>query len=225
MTTVQKISHNFSSFIRGGYELYWILAIVGAVAIFRKKAWKNDYLVLIGSTLLYFLLYMVTVSAYRYYIFMIPLFMMFTVTGAGVLRDLAVKYLPYKVQLLCIIVCTALGIGQIANGVNRAFSSKGKDFIKVGQWIGEYNKKHFPERKLKLYSPLMSEVGYWSGAELTDAFEDAPHDPATFKDFDLAVVHRKRSYKLEQRSDLARLPNTPHSKNIWIFKVKKQENK
>ena len=154
----EKAYHNVSSFIRGGYELYWVLAIIGAAVIFRKKEWKNDYLVLYGTALLYFLLYMMTVSAYRYYIFLIPLFMMFTVTGAGVLRDLAVKYLPYKVQIICIAVCVALGIGQITNGVARAFSSKGKDFIKVGKWIGEYNKKYFPERKLKLYSPMMSEV-------------------------------------------------------------------
>jgi hypothetical protein len=151
--------------------------------------------------------------------------MMFTVTGAGVLRDLAVKYLPYKVQIICIAVCVALGIGQITNGVARAFSSKGKDFIKVGKWIGEYNKKYFPERKLKLYSPMMSEVAYWSQADLTDGFEDLLHNPATFREFDLAVVHRKRSYGLEKRSDLERVPGTPHSKNIWIFKVKKQESK
>ena len=225
MTAGEKCCHNLSSFIRGGYELYWILAIIGAVAIFRKKAFKPDYLVFAGTTLLYFLLYMLTVSAYRYYLFMIPLFMMFTVTGANVLRELAVKRLPGKLQMICLALCAALAIGQFVNGISRAFSSHGKDFIKVGKWIEKYNKKHFPDRKLKLFSPMMSEVGYWSKAELTEGFAKRPHNPATFKDFDLAVVHRKRSFGMEKRSDLERVPDTPHSKNIWIFKAKKQEDK
>ena len=199
--------------------------MIGAAAIIRRKQWRADYLVFLGTTLMYFTLYLVTISAYRYYLFLIPLFMVFTITGAGVLRDLAIKYLPYKVQFICVIACTALLIGQFANGINRAFSSKGKDFIKAGKWIEKYNKKHFPDRKLKLFSPMMSEVGYWSKAELTDGFAKPQHNPATFKDFDLAVVHRKRSYGMEKRSDLERIPDTPHSKNIWIFKVKKQENK
>ncbi len=225
MSPAEKASHNFSSFVRGGYELYWLLAMIGAAAIIRRKQWRADYLVFLGTTLMYFTLYLVTISAYRYYLFLIPLFMVFTITGAGVLRDLAIKYLPYKVQFICVIACTALLIGQFANGINRAFSSKGKDFIKAGKWIEKYNKTHFPDRKLKLFSPMMSEVGYWSKADLTDGFTDVSHNPATFKDFDLAVVHRKRSYGMEKRSDLERIPDTPHSKNIWIFKVKKQENK
>ena len=225
MTAGEKCYHNLSSFIRGGYELYWVLAIIGAVAIFRRKQFKPDYLLFAGAALLYFLLYMLTVSAYRYYLFMIPLFMMFTVTGANVLRELAEKHLPGKLQMICLALCAALAIGQFVNGINRTFSSQGKDFIKAGKWIEKYNKDHFPDRKLKLFSPLMSEVGYWSKAELTEGFEKRPHNPATFKDFDLAVVHRKRSFGLEKRSDLERLENTPHSKNIWIFKVRKQENK
>ena len=225
MTAGEKFYHNLSSFVRGGYELYWLLAIIGAAAIFRKKQLKADYLVILGTILLYFAVYALTVSAYRYYIFLIPLIMMFTITGAEVLKDLATKYLPCKLQILCSILCVLLAIGQFVNGINRAFSSKGKDFIKVGKWIEQYNKKHFPDRKLKLFSPMMSETGYWSKAELTDGFDKRPHNPATFKDFDLAVVHRKLSYGMEKRDDLERVPNTPHSKNIWIFKPKMQENK
>ena len=121
----EKIQHNFSCFIRGGYELYWLLAILGAAVVFRKKQWKHDYLLFAGITIIYLLFYMLAISAYRYYLFMIPLFMVFTVTGAGVLRDLAVKKLPSKLQWLCIALCAALAIGQIANGVSRAFSGKG----------------------------------------------------------------------------------------------------
>ena len=221
----EKIPHNFSSFIRGGYELYWILSLLGAVMIFWKKQWKNDYLLFAGIALLYFIFYMLTVAAYRYYLFLIPLFMVFTVTGAKVLYDLARKYLPGRLQLLGVALCAVLAIVQICNGLSRAFSGKGKDFIEAGRWIEEYNKKHFPERRLKLYSPMLSEVAYWSKAYPTDGVNGTIHDPATFTDFDLAAVHRKKSCGLEKRSDLERIPDTPHSQNIWIFKLKKQEKK
>ena len=154
---------------------------------------------------------------------MIPLFMMFTVTGADWVRQQVIKYVPGKLHILCAIGCAVLLAGQIANGVSRAFSSKGKDFQAAGKWIKEYGEKKFPDRKLIIFAPGMTETAYWSGAIHTDGYENVQHDPATFKDFDLAVVHRKRSHGMENRTDLERIPNTPHSKNIWIFKVKKQE--
>ena len=71
----------------------------------------------------------------------------------------------------------------------------------------------------------MSEVAYWSKAFPTDGVNGTIHNPATFTEFDLAVVHRKRSFGLEKRSDLEQIPDTPHCKNIWIFKLKQQEKK
>ena len=219
----KTISHDISSFIRGSYELYFMLALVGIVLMFRNKRWKSDYLLFAGVAILQCLIYMVTISALRYYLFMIPLFMMFTVTGADWVRQQVIKYVPGKLHILCAIGCAVLLAGQIANGVSRAFSSKGKDFQAAGKWIKEYGEKKFPDRKLIIFAPGMTETAYWSGAIHTDGYENVQHDPATFKDFDLAVVHRKRSHGMENRTDLERIPNTPHSKNIWIFKVKKQE--
>ncbi|MBO5924550.1 MAG: hypothetical protein J6Q81_08545, partial [Lentisphaeria bacterium] len=225
ITPKQGLDHDISSLVRGCYEVYLALALLGAVLIIKRRQWQNDYWLLIGLTAIQCAMYIVTISSYRYYLFMIPIFMMFTITGAGTLRELAVKYLPLKVQMLCIAVCIALGAGQIANGVSRAFSSKGKDFQAAGKWIKEYGKKHFPDRKLIIFAPRMTETAYWSGAIHTDGYGKPLHDPATFKDFDLAVVHRKKSFGMEKRSDLERIPDTPHSKNIWIFKLKPQEKK
>ena len=221
----QGLDHDISSLVRGSYEVYLALALLGAVLIIKRRQWKNDYWLLIALTAIQCAMYIITISAYRYYLFMIPLFMMFTITGAGVLRELAVQCLPYKAQMLCIVACIALAAGQIANGVSRAFSSKGKDFQAAGKWIKEYGKKHFPERKLVIFAPQMTETAYWSGAVHTDGYEKPLHDPATFQDFDLAVVHRKKSFGMEKRSDLEHIPDTPHSKNIWIFKLKPQEKK
>ncbi len=225
LTEKSTLLHDISSFVRGSYELYLILALLGMLLIIKKREWRSDYWLLIGLTAMQCAIYMATVSSQRYYLFLIPLFMMFTLTGVDFVRNLIMKYLPVKLHILCAIGCAALLLGQIANGVKRAYSSKGKDFQAAGKWIAEYGKKHFPDRKLIIFAPQMTETAYWSGAIHTDGYEKPQHDPATFKDFDLAVVHRKKSFGMEKRTDLERLPDTPHSKNIWIFKLKKQENK
>ncbi len=221
----RNFSHDISSFIRGSYELYLVLALLGTVLIIKCRKWRSDYWLLIGIAAIQCAIYVVTISAQRYYIFLIPLFMMFTITGAEFVCGLVIKYVPNKLHVICVAGCAVLLLGQIANGVKKAYSGKGKDFQAAGKWIKEYGKKHFPERKLVIFAPQMSETAYWSGAIHTDGYEKPQHDPATFKEFDLAVVHRKKSFGMEKRQDLERIPDTPHSKNIWIFKVKKQEDK
>ncbi|MBR2358204.1 MAG: glycosyltransferase family 39 protein [Lentisphaeria bacterium] len=221
----KDLGHDLSCFVRGSYELYLALAALGLLLLIKRKQMSSDYWLFAGVSLIQFAVYMATVSAQRYYLFLIPLFMMFTLTGADFIRRQIIKYVPCKLHIFCAIGVAAILLGQIANGVKRAYSSKGKDFQAAGKWIAEYGKKHFPERKLIIFAPQMTETAYWSGALHTDGYEKKQNDPATFKDFDLAVVHRKHSFGMEKRTDLERIPNTPHSKNIWIFKVKKQENK
>ena len=225
MTEKKGFDHDVSCFIRGGYELYIILALLGMILIIKRKQWSTDYWLLVAVSALQCVVYIATISAQRYYLFLIPLFMMFTLAGVAFVRDLIKKHLPQKLHIFCLAVCVLILGGQVANGVKRAYSSKGKDLQAAGRWIAEYGKKHFPDRKLIIFAPQMTEVAYWSGAVHTDGYEKKQNDPATFKDFDLAVVHRKKSFNMEKRTDLERLSDTPHSKNIWIFKVKKQENK
>ena len=221
----EKITHDISCFIRGGYELYIVFALLGMFLIIKRKQWLMDYWLFFAVSALQCAIYIATVSAQRYYLFMIPLFMMFTLTGIDFVLDVIKKHFPQKVHVFCLAACAMILVGQVASGVKRAYSSDGKDCQAAGKWISEYGKKHFPDRKLVIFAPKMTEVAYWSGAVHTDGYEKPQHDPATFKDFDLAVVHRKKSFGMEKRADLERLNDTPHSKNIWIFKVKKQEDK
>ena len=221
----RTIGHDIHCFIRGGYELYLIFALLGMILIVKRKKWLTDYWLFIAIGVLQCAIYFATLSAQRYYLFLIPLYMVFTLTGVDFLCELVKEYLPQKLQVTCVIVCAAIVAGQVANGVKRAYSSKGKDFQAAGRWIAEYGKEHFPDRKLVIFAPGMTETAYWSGAIHTDGYEKKQNDPETFKEFDLAVVRRKKSFNMEKRTDLERLNDTPHSKDIWIFKVKKQENK
>ena len=217
--------HMISCAVRAGYELYWILAAIGAVVLYKRKELKSDHLLLVGVTAMQCCLYLMSVSATRYYMFLVPFYMVFTVTGADYMRRKICCYIPARLHIYCGILCAVVLAAQTADGLKRVFSDKGKDYQAAGRWIREYGKKHFPDRRLVVFAPKMTETAYWSGAVHTDGYEKTRHDPATFKEFDLAIVHRKCPLGLDKRKDLERIAGTPHSKDIWIYRVKKEECK
>lgn len=212
-----KFGHLFSCLMRGGYELYIALAALGAIVIICRKELKSDYLVIIGLTLLYFAIFLFTVSATRYYLFVVPFYMVFTITGANLIYKLSCRYVPKYIPLLCVCAGVILA-AQVGNGLKRSFSGNGKEELTVGKWIGEWLRENIEGREALIYAPGATEVAYWSGAEHTAGYEDPERDPATFNDFDLAVVRSKNSFGLENRKDLERLEETPYAQDYWIFK-------
>lgn len=220
-----KFGHLFSCMMRAGYELYWIFAVIGLIVVIRRKALKSDYLLLLGITLLHYAVYLFVVSATRYYLFIVPFYMVFTLTGIDFLRQKFVPAVPEKLRFLLPVICGVILLLQVGGGLKRTFSSVGKDQQAAGKWIEEYGKNNIPDRELVIFAPGMTETAYWSKARHTDGYEKEQHDPATFREFDLAVVHRKKSFGMEKRKDLERIPDTPYAEDIWIFKPVKQENK
>ena len=214
-----------SGMIRGGFEIYWLFALTGIVICFCKKRFSPDHLVLVGVTFLQCASYFLVVSSYRYYLFIIPLFMMFTITGAVFFLRLILKYLPEKWHILVLAAGIIFLSCQAAYGIKSAFSRRGKRYKDVGLWIKDYAKIHTPDRKLQIFAPSVAEVAYWSEAGHTDEYGQPLHDPETFREFDLAVVHASFPRGLEKRADLERIPNTPHQDKIWIFRVKPLVNK
>lgn len=213
-----KFGHLFSCLMRGGYELYVVLAAVGAVAMIRRKELKSDYLVILGITLLYFAVFLFTVSATRYYLFVVPFYMVFTITGAKLVYELSCRYIPGKYLPLLGGCAGVILLAQTGDGLKRAFSGEGKDAQAVGRWIKQWGKENIAGREFLIYAPGATEAAYWSGAKHTAGYEEEWRDPAEFAGFDLAVVHRKKSFGLEKRKDLVRIAGTPYAKDYWIFK-------
>ena len=213
-----KFGHLFSCLMRGGYELYVVLAAVGAVVMIRRKELKSDYLVILGITLLYFAVFLFTVSATRYYLFVVPFYMVFTITGAKLVYELSCRYIPGKYLPLLGVCAGVILLAQTGDGLKRAFSGKGKDAQAVGRWIKQWGRDNIEGREFLIYAPGATEAAYWSGAKHTAGYEEEWCDPAEFAGFDLAVVHRKESFGLEKRKDLVRIAGTPYAKDYWIFK-------
>lgn len=216
----EKAHTTFTGLLRGGYELYWLLAAIGAAVLFRKKQLNADYLVLLGISILQILTYFIIVSSYRYYLFLIPLFMMFTITGVQSILEFARRRLPEKFHAVAALPLALILVVQVADGVKKAFSQKEKYYREVGEWIETYRQTHFPERRLRIFAPSIAEVAYWSGAKHTDEYGKLQHDPATFCDFDLAAVHSADPKGLEKRADLELITAAPHNRKVWVFRKK-----
>jgi hypothetical protein len=219
------LSHNISSLLKGAYIPYCILAIIGLFLIIRKKQWKNDYYLLFSVTFLQNFIYFATVCSSRYFLYMVPLFMMFTVTGIDFIKDFIKKHIPTKTHSIIVLLCLLVMAFEFCYGLKSAFSRDEIKYKEVGQWIKEYNKKHFPNRKIVVYAPMTIEVAYWSNGINTERYEMPKNDPKTFTGFDIAVVSSKRHYNMKNRKDLELIPNTPHNDSLYVFKLKNNISK
>ncbi len=217
----EKTLSIFSGMWRGGYELYWILALTGIIVTVKKRSWKNEYLLFAGVALMNILIYFVIVSSYRYYIFMIPLFMEFTVTGAKTLITAAKKYLPVKAMVPLCAGCAVVLVLQVANGVSRAFERKSRPEQAVATWIARYHKDKGPGGRLRLLAIKLPEVAYWSDSICVNGYETEYQRPDERCDFDLGVVKVKHLPLLKNRSDIEIIPGTPYPDKIMVFKLKK----
>ena len=217
-----KVVIFISDLLRGGYELYWLLAVLGGVVFIRQKKMSWDHLLICGVASMHFVMYLMIVSSYRYYLFTIPLFMMFTVTGAAAVRRKAVEYLPAKLLPIAVLLCGVVLVFHIANGVERAFSKRGREQQKVGAYLEEYGKKHFPGRRLRILERDVVEVVYWSKAFNVNGYDQAPVDIATYSDFDLAVCGPRTRGVFDAREDMELIPDTPYQKRVLIYRFKKK---
>ena len=80
---LEQISDSISDVLRGGYELYWGFSIIGVVVLLRRRRWSWEHTLLWGIFLLHTVLYWKVGMTYRYNIYLVPLFMPFTMTGLG----------------------------------------------------------------------------------------------------------------------------------------------
>ena len=216
-----KIWNVLSGMFRGGYEGYVPFALLGIFLILRRRQWKPDYFVLVGMTLMLSVIYTVVVSSYRYHLYMIPLFMMFTLTGLAATGKKLSGLLPLKGKILLGLFCIVFLAGQIHNGIARAFSKRGETYRKAGLWIAEYGRKYCPSRPLKVYAHWIPEVIYWSKAQQVNAYGKPFIAPETVQDFDLIVCRKGFTDVFMKRKDLERIKGVPgDGEKLMIFRKK-----
>lgn len=216
-----KIGNVISGMFRGGYEGYVPFALLGLILVLRRRQWKADYFVLFGIFIMLCVVYTLIVSSYRYHLYLIPLFMMFTLTGlffvtGSLCRMNQGKWIP-AVTFLCALILFA----QVGCGIRKAFSKRGETFRQAGTWIAEYGRKYHPSRPLKVYAYRIPEVIFWSKACQVNAYEKPFIAPETVQDFDLIVCRKGFADVFMKRKDLERIKGVPgDGEKLMIFRKK-----
>lgn len=198
---IKNILETFRSTLRGGYELYLFFTLLGAVLLLARRQWSWEFTAFIGLYLVHFIIYERIVNAYRYSLYLIPLFMPFTLIGlrfAGEKgREFLMKKRPELLQYLPLLLGLGLAFllfGQTLNGLKCVTDRKDAPYRKAAAFIKEYAKKHFPGRRCRIATFGRSVVTlYWTGAVAVWGYKDYELYGKEYhrKDFDLLLISRK----------------------------------
>ena len=158
--------------------------------------------------------------SYRYYIFLIPLLMPFTMTGLELLWILIRRF---HLQIPAAAGTVILLILQIQNGTVILFD-RNSDNRKAGEWIRDHFKKG---RDLRIFNKN-SYVVYWIDGTIVNAYYEGPATRMEcVKDFDVAIFETSRKDELKvfrSRKDVVEL-ETPYTKSVTVFRKADHEQK
>lgn len=215
---------------RGGYEPYLVLAMIGGFLLIRRRQWDRRHTLLIVLFLLHGIIYFKVGSAYRYSIYLSPLFMPLTVGGASFLLDLyrctpiPGKYRPGTDVLLGGAAAVVLLL-QVVNGMDCVFSRGDRWLRENAAFIKAWGEENIVGRPLRLVCVELPETVYWSGAYSVFNYNFGKRDLRIFRDFDLLLIPESRLSELGGRSDLIemklpRMSSSPSSKKRFrLFRL------
>ena len=207
--------------MRGGYELYLLLGVLGIILLIHRRKWRWDYSLFIFIYLLHLGIYFKIVSAYRYSIYLIPLLMPFTVTGIAWLIE---KYRSWQIprryiwcNYAAVGVVSALLVFQVINGMRCVTDRDDVWKRKIAGVMKEWGEKNVPDRRLRVVGVDLSEAVFWSGAYNLFNYKDGKSDLRTVRDFDLMLIPLERVPEIAERNDLEPI-ELPEDRGFCLFR-------
>ena len=89
---LERLQSFLPNLIRGAYEPYLILALAGIIMIIRNRKWRREFTFIVVYCILISCSYIPYSVAHRYFVFIIPLFMVFTLYTLEKLLNAACVY-------------------------------------------------------------------------------------------------------------------------------------
>ena len=219
--------------LRGAYEPYFFLAVLGMGLLLYRKKWNWDFTLLLGLFAVHFVIYYKISAAYRYSIYLIPLFMPFTLTGieavASGIRSRLTGWSAAKLTQINILAGTGIAavlLLQAINGMACVTDRKDRKIHKAAEFIRAYAAEQFPGRRCNIAAAGCVETIYWSGAVSRWGYRqyELPAEQQFSKDFDLYL--QDKSVPGEPPAYCGELQEVPAPADlpVRIFR-KKQKNK
>ena len=220
---------------RGAYEPYGILALLGTLVLLIKRRWSWEYTLLWGLYFVHAVLYLKVGSAYRYHIYLVPLFMPFALTGLLFILDVyQLLKLPEKLRNAVTWAAAAglliLFVAQIENGLVCVTDRKDVWIRELAGIIRQWGETHVPGRRLRVAATGLPEAVYWSGAYPVFGYKRGISPLKDARDFDLLLINETLLGEIAGRTDLEPVPVPDRSnvekhpnKRYRLFALKKKE--
>ena len=202
----ENFSSVFSNMLRGGYEFYFGLALIGVlICVCRplqrvyerlripvpdlvKQGWRWEYTVFVVLTLIHCILYFANCSAYRYYTFIVPMLLPALLITLH-LTVAAVKAAPRKYHLPAVLLAAGLLIAaaQIDNGLSTAFT--GSREWKIGCFLRDHAMLFRPDGRRVRVLNKHTRSCFFAGFDYANTSLNSKSKALTARegDFDLAI--------------------------------------
>ncbi len=189
--------------LRGAYEVYLILAVIGMFLLLFRKKWNWEHTVFLGLYLAHTFMYMKISAAYRYSIYLVPLFMPFTMTGVSFARKLFCLLTenfpsgPRKlIHAACLCGLCMFFLFQAKNGLDFSFSRKKSlwENRAAAAFLRQAAMTAGIKGRARLAAPGHVEIMYWSGMEAVLNYQSAAPEPdlAVYRDYDFLLLGKEK---------------------------------
>ena len=175
--------------VRGGYEFYMCVALLGLLVLIVRRKWRAEHSFLLGFCALTPLAFVFFSVSSRYFIFFIPLLMVFTLNGFAFLWEQAGRY---RLRPAAILVLTGLLAAQLFNPWSYMTRHDGGESRRLAEFIKANRKRFNPLNRSKLILHGSSEVTYYCDEARLLEYPQRPDPFETVKGFDLLVLASRK---------------------------------
>lgn len=234
-TTQERMSEVVSGTLRGGYEPFCIFALIGLLLLLKRREWRWEHTLFAGLYLVHSAIYFKAGSAYRYSIYLIPLFMPVTMTGISFCLETAGRlklpeHLKHQAAWAAAAALLVLFGAQIPNGLACVTDRNDVWIRELAGIIRQWGESHVPGRRLRLAATGLPEAVYWSEAFPVFGYKRGISSLKEARDFDLLLINETLLDEIAGRTDLepVPVPDRKHvekdpNKRYRLFALKKTE--
>ena len=191
----------------GGFELYWVFSLLGILTLLYRRKWRWEFSALLIAYLIHQAIYFSVGAAYRYSIYLVPMFMPFTVTGMALCLE---AYMHVQISDRWRAMLNTAGVvgalvaivAFINNGMKIVITRSDNPKREAAAFIRNWGERNISGRRLRIANDgSFPEVIFWSGAYRVSGITH-PHRWDECRDCDLILVGDEELPAAKARTDL-----------------------
>ena len=200
---------------RGGYELYLCIGLLGAIALVVRRQWRKEHSFLLAFCVVTPLAFIFFSVSSRYFVYFIPLLMVFVLSGFEFLWGQAERY---HLRPVAVLVLIGLLAAQLFNPWSFMMRQGGEKSLRMAEFIKANRKRLNPRNRSKLIIHGDGEVTYYCDeAHLLECPQN-PRPFDTVTGFDVLVLESRRpeAAVCAGRKDLRRIESPDEDYVLFV---------